>query len=78
MIIVLNKRKTPIVFGVKRSKVKVRGAKSLSYNHTITYLVSIIEPRHEKTNNVRLRPAWIQMSLRIRAVSSGSMLINHL
>jgi hypothetical protein len=28
----------------------------------------IIEPRHDKTNIVGLRPAWIQTSLRIRAV----------
>jgi hypothetical protein len=26
----------------------------------------LIEPRHDKTNIVRLRPAWIQTSLRIR------------
>jgi hypothetical protein len=26
------------------------------------------EPRHDKTNIMRLRPAWIQTSLRIRAV----------
>jgi hypothetical protein len=26
------------------------------------------EPRHDKTNIVGLRPAWIQTSLRIRAV----------
>jgi hypothetical protein len=26
------------------------------------------EPRHDKTNKVGLRPAWIQTSLRIRAV----------
>jgi hypothetical protein len=26
------------------------------------------EPRHDKTNVMRLRPAWIQTSLRIRAV----------
>jgi hypothetical protein len=26
------------------------------------------EPRHDKTNIVRLRPEWIQTSLRIRAV----------
>jgi hypothetical protein len=30
--------------------------------------VSKNEPRHDKTNIVRLRPAWIQTSLRIRAV----------
>jgi hypothetical protein len=24
------------------------------------------EPRHDKTNEIRLRPAWIQTSLRIR------------
>jgi hypothetical protein len=28
----------------------------------------IYEPRHNKTNIVRLRPAWIPTSLRIRAV----------
>jgi hypothetical protein len=32
------------------------------------------EPCHDKTNIVRLRPAWIKTSLRIRAVSLGSML----
>jgi hypothetical protein len=32
------------------------------------------EPRHDKTNIVGLRPAWIQTSLRIRAVWPGSML----
>jgi hypothetical protein len=26
------------------------------------------EPRHDKTNIMGLRPAWIQTSLRIRAV----------
>jgi hypothetical protein len=34
----------------------------------------INEPCHDKTNIMRLRPAWIQTSLRIRAVWSGSML----
>jgi hypothetical protein len=34
----------------------------------------IIEPRHDKTNLVHLPPAWIQTSLHIRAVWSGSML----
>jgi hypothetical protein len=28
----------------------------------------IFEPRHDKTNIMGLRPAWIQTSLRIRAV----------
>ena len=32
------------------------------------------EPRHMKTNIVHLQPAWIQMSLRNRTVSSGSLL----
>jgi hypothetical protein len=32
------------------------------------------EPRHDKTNIVGLRPAWIQTSLCLRAVWSGSML----
>jgi hypothetical protein len=31
-------------------------------------LLDTFEPRHDKTNTVRLRPAWIQTSLRIRAV----------
>jgi hypothetical protein len=34
----------------------------------------LVEPRHVTTNVMRLRPAWIQTSLRIRAVWSGSML----
>jgi hypothetical protein len=29
---------------------------------------TIIEPHHDKTNIMGLRPAWIQTSLRIRAV----------
>jgi hypothetical protein len=29
---------------------------------------ALYEPRHDKTNIMRLRPAWIQTSLRIRAV----------
>jgi hypothetical protein len=32
------------------------------------------EPRHDKTNIVRLWPAWMQTSMRIRAVWSGSIL----
>jgi hypothetical protein len=35
----------------------------LSYGHQKTY-----ETRHDKTNMMGLRPAWIQTSLRIRAV----------
>jgi hypothetical protein len=31
-------------------------------------MVYIFEPRHNKTNIMRLRPAWIQISLRINAV----------
>jgi hypothetical protein len=38
------------------------------------HLWAIYEPCHDKTNIVRLRPAWIQTSLRICAVWSGSML----
>ncbi|XP_045191227.2 uncharacterized protein LOC123548063 [Mercenaria mercenaria] len=38
------------------------------------YVTITFEPRHEKISIVRLRPAWIQTSLRIRAVWSGSML----
>jgi hypothetical protein len=34
----------------------------------------IFEPRHDKTNVMRLRPAWIQTSLPISAVWLGSML----
>jgi hypothetical protein len=30
--------------------------------------MTINEPRHDKTNIMRLRPAWIQTSLRIRTV----------
>jgi hypothetical protein len=38
---------------------------------------NIFEPSHDKTNIVRLPPAWIQTSLRIRAVWSGSILFTH-
>jgi hypothetical protein len=34
----------------------------------LTFLSDIIEPCHDKTNIMRLRPAWIQTSLRIRTV----------
>jgi hypothetical protein len=33
-----------------------------------TSTVKTFEPRHDKTNIMGLRPAWIQTSLRIRAV----------
>jgi hypothetical protein len=47
------------------------------YSHTIGrshkillafVFYAVYEPRHDKTNKVGLRPAWIQTSLRIRAV----------
>jgi hypothetical protein len=34
----------------------------------IIFSSSVFEPRHDKTNIMGLRPAWIQTSLRIRAV----------
>jgi hypothetical protein len=37
-------------------------------------LDSTYEPCHDKTNIMGLRPAWVQTSLRIRAVWSGSIL----
>jgi hypothetical protein len=37
------------------------------YRYIDTFL-TIFEPRHDKTNNMGLLPAWIQTSLRIRAV----------
>jgi hypothetical protein len=36
---------------------------SFSASHHLKY-----EPRHDKTNVMRLQPAWIQTSQRIRAV----------
>jgi hypothetical protein len=36
--------------------------------------IKIIKPHHDKTNIMGLRPAWIQTSMRIRTVWSGSML----
>jgi hypothetical protein len=39
------------------------------YNNNFSY-----EPRHDKTNILRLRPAWVQTRVRLRAVWSGSML----
>jgi hypothetical protein len=37
-------------------------------------ILKTFEPRHDKTNIMGLRPAWIQTSMRIRAVWAGSML----
>jgi hypothetical protein len=37
-------------------------------------LFELNEPHHDKTNIMRLRPAWVQTSLCIRAVRPGSML----
>jgi hypothetical protein len=39
-----------------------------SINIINNIIEKIYEPCHDKTNIVRLRPAWIQTSLRIRAV----------
>jgi hypothetical protein len=44
------------------------------YYNILPLILNLIEPRHDKTNLVGLQPAWIQTSLRIRAVWSGSML----
>jgi hypothetical protein len=44
---------------------------------TSDIIVLIFEPRHDKTNVMRLRPAWIQTSLPIRAGWLGSMLITY-
>jgi hypothetical protein len=38
------------------------------YAFSLTSLSDTYEPRHDKTNIMGLRPAWIQTSLRIRAV----------
>jgi hypothetical protein len=49
----------------------------LSCHISFVYIFCILylyEPRHDKTNKMGLRPAWIQTCLRIRAVWSGSML----
>jgi hypothetical protein len=37
-------------------------------DHSNSDFVFEFEPRHDKTNIMGLRPAWIQTSLRIRAV----------
>jgi hypothetical protein len=41
-----------------------------TYNmyNSVSSVINKIEPRHDKTNIVRVRPAWIQTSLQIRAV----------
>jgi hypothetical protein len=46
----------------------------IKYGDNCLDLEKIYEPRHDKTNIMGLRPAWIQTSLRIHAVWSGSML----
>jgi hypothetical protein len=49
--------------------------RALTHTHTRTHAhTHIYEPCHDKTNIMRLRPACIQTSLRVRAVWSGSML----
>jgi hypothetical protein len=37
-------------------------------------MINVFKPRHDKTNVMRLRPAWNKSSLRVRAVWSESML----
>jgi hypothetical protein len=44
---------------------------------TIKPCINIIEPRHDKTNVVGLRPEWILTRLPIRTVWSGSMLFTY-
>jgi hypothetical protein len=44
----------------------------IKVNVTVAKIIN--EPCHDKTNVMRLQPAWIQTSLRIRAVWSESML----
>jgi hypothetical protein len=55
-----------VIINIRRS--------SYTNEYNITLSGISYEPRHDKTNIVRLRPAWIHTSLRIRAVRSGSML----
>jgi hypothetical protein len=40
----------------------------MMFSSNIEFMKKINEPRHDKTNAMRLRPAWIQTSLRIREV----------
>jgi hypothetical protein len=53
------------------SLMKCKYFKSISYN-SLSWIE--FEPSQDKTNIVDLRPAWIQTSLHIHAVWSGSML----
>jgi hypothetical protein len=48
-----------------------RGWRRYTKNTKSTFEFVYNEPRHDKTNIMGLRPAWIQNSLRIRAVWSG-------
>jgi hypothetical protein len=63
------KRSLPILFF--RTFKKVLCQKHIA----ISLLKTTNEPCHDKTNIMGLRPAWIQTSLRIRAVCSGFMLL---
>jgi hypothetical protein len=40
----------------------------MTFGLAFIYFKKTYEPRYDKTNIVRLRPAWIQTSLAIRAV----------
>jgi hypothetical protein len=61
-------------------EVVVQIARHLTSIAILALLLAIVsyslcnEPHHNKTNIMRLRPAWIQTSLRYRAVRSESML----
>jgi hypothetical protein len=61
----------PIVMALS---VIVWTASSLTDLSVVRLFLYLYEPHHDKTNVMRLRPAWIQPSLRVRAVLSGSML----
>ncbi|XP_060551075.1 putative tRNA (cytidine(32)/guanosine(34)-2'-O)-methyltransferase [Ruditapes philippinarum] len=47
--------------------IQIQGDITKVTRHTRIYTITF-EPRHDKTNIMGLRPAWIQTSLRIRAV----------
>jgi hypothetical protein len=59
---VRNNKYTVGICGLQTSTLIVRALE------VVSYFKKVFEPRHDKTNIMGLRPAWIQTSLRIRAV----------
>jgi hypothetical protein len=64
----LNSRMSIITETIINTKRTINRLQNIQFRFTDFTKKLKYEPRHDKTNIVRMRPAWIQTSLRIRAV----------